>query len=91
LSTLKQNPSFLSHLLGGLDKCWGFNDDGELGLGDILERSYSSGQMGDALPFVNLGTGLEALVLAAGHQHTCAVLTSGLVKCWGRNYKGESG
>ena len=29
--------------------------------------------------------------LAAGWKHTCAVLTSGVVNCWGNNYNGTLG
>ena len=45
-------------------------------------RGVSSDEMGDALPFVSLGTGQTASKLALGAFHTCALLTGG-VKCWG--------
>ena len=45
-------------------------------------RGVSSNEMGDALPFVNLGTGQTASELALGVFHTCALMTGG-VKCWG--------
>ncbi len=60
------------------------NDDGRLGLGDNMTRGVEPGQMGAALPFVELGTGLAAVALAAGESHTCAILQpGGRVKCWG--------
>ncbi len=60
------------------------NYAGKLGLGDILNRGDQPGQMGAALPPVNLGPGLQAVGLAAGAGHTCAVLQPGnVVKCWG--------
>jgi len=31
------------------------------------------------------------IAIAAGDEHTCALLTSGKVKCWGRNSGGELG
>ena len=58
------------------------NKHGELGLGDTNNRGNLSNEMGDALPFVSLGTGQTASKLALGALHTCAVLTGG-VKCWG--------
>jgi alpha-tubulin suppressor-like RCC1 family protein len=64
---------------------------GQLGLGDATLRGDSSGQMGDALPTVNLGTGRTALAVAAGEQHTCALLDDGSVKCWGYNSYGQLG
>jgi alpha-tubulin suppressor-like RCC1 family protein len=36
-------------------KCWGRNEDGGLGLGDTETRGDEPGEMGDALPVVDLG------------------------------------
>jgi alpha-tubulin suppressor-like RCC1 family protein len=70
-------------LLDGSVKCWGANDYGQLGLGDITSRGYQPGQMGAALPTVNLGTGRTAVAIAPGHTYTCALLDNATVKCWG--------
>jgi alpha-tubulin suppressor-like RCC1 family protein len=75
----------------GQVKCWGSNKMGQLGLGDTLDRGTMPGQMGDALPFVDLGTGQKATALAVGLAHSCALLDSGLVKCWGANDQGQLG
>jgi hypothetical protein len=40
---------------GGTIKCWGGNATGQLGLGDTTARGTQPGQMGDNLPFVDLG------------------------------------
>ena len=37
-------------------KCWGENNSGQLGLGDINFRGYQPGQMGENLPPVDLGS-----------------------------------
>ncbi|AKT40390.1 uncharacterized protein CMC5_045430 [Chondromyces crocatus] len=69
----------------GRVKCWGYNDYGQLGLGDMEWRGDRPGEMGDSLPAVNLGTGKTAVALMAGGSHTCASLNDGTVKCWGSN------
>jgi alpha-tubulin suppressor-like RCC1 family protein len=78
-------------LAGGGVKCWGANGFGQLGLGDTLTRGDVAGQMGDALPMVDLGSGQRAVSVAAGESHSCAVLENGGVKCWGYNATGQLG
>ena len=58
------------------------NSNGELGLGDVNDRGVALSQMGNALPFISLGTGQTASALALGESHTCALLNGG-IKCWG--------
>lgn len=69
-------------LQGGALKCWGTNSSGQLGLGDTEHRGDERGEMGDALPAVDLGAG-EVADVAAMSYHTCVVLTNGKLKCWG--------
>jgi hypothetical protein len=63
-------------------KCWGANGFGALGVGDIRLRGAAA-EMGDALPFVDLGTGRTATAISAGRNQSCAILDDGSVKCWG--------
>ena len=70
-------------------KCWGRNDHGQLGLGDTVARGARASDMGDALPIVPLGAPVRAI--AAGANHTCALLDGGQVKCWGLNDTGQLG
>ncbi len=72
-------------------KCWGDNKQGQLGLGDALSRGDQAGEMGPALPALDLGTGEEPVPIAGTNEHGCVVLLSGLVKCWGRNGNGQLG
>jgi len=72
-------------LSGGLVKCWGDNDFGQLGIEDPQDRGGRPGDMGDDLPFVNLGNGRRAQAIAAGANHTCAILEDSSLKCWGNN------
>jgi alpha-tubulin suppressor-like RCC1 family protein len=47
--------------------------------------------MGDILPAVELGSGRTAKAIAAGNQHTCAILDNASIKCWGANASGQLG
>ena len=67
--------------IGGL-KCWGANSWGMLGDGTI---SVSF----EPVDVIGLSSGVVAV--AAGRQHTCAVLVTGGVKCWGNNNSGQLG
>jgi len=74
-------------------KCWGANDDGQLGLGDVDARGDAANEMGDNLPTVDLGVpaGVRVTAIAAGDAHTCALLSNGTVKCWGAGSNGRLG
>jgi alpha-tubulin suppressor-like RCC1 family protein/outer membrane protein OmpA-like peptidoglycan-associated protein len=72
-------------------KCWGYNVFGQLGLGDTARRGDDPGEMGAALPAVDLGPGRTATAIAAGRNHTCALLDDSTVKCWGDNTAGQLG
>ncbi len=78
-------------LKSGPVKCWGSGKFGALGLGDKNNRGDQKGEMGAALPVVQLGTGRTAKKLCAGGVHTCAILDDGTVKCWGTNNAGQLG
>lgn len=78
-------------LMTGAVKCWGRNSSGQLGLGDTNNRGDGPNEMGASLPAVNLGTGRTAKLLAAGDEHTCAILDNGSVKCWGVGNFGQLG
>ncbi len=93
-----------SHTCATLDdgrvKCWGYNvfAGGELGLGDTINRGDGINEMGDDLPFVDLGLNRTVVMLDSGGisgigggGHTCAVLDNGKLKCWGANAHGELG
>lgn len=75
----------------GTVKCWGKNEFGELGLGDVENRGDGPDEMGDNLPTVDLGTGRTAVAIAADLEMSCAILDDGSLKCWGSNTNGKLG
>jgi alpha-tubulin suppressor-like RCC1 family protein len=60
--------------------CWGRNEGGELGLGDLTPR----------LRPVRVEAGSVGVV-AVGWGHTCNVRPDGSLWCWGRNAEGQLG
>jgi alpha-tubulin suppressor-like RCC1 family protein len=66
---------------GGV-KCWGQNDEGQLGDGTTATSSSPVNVSG-------FTRGVKAI--SAGRYHTCALLDGGGVKCWGSNVFGRLG
>jgi len=74
----------------GSVKCWGANDQGQLGLGDTLARGDDANEMGSNLSVVSLGA-KKAIQITAGEKHTCVLLNDATARCWGDNSKGQLG
>ena len=93
--TVKQVTAGVVHACAILDndkvKCWGINDNGQLGLGDMETRGDDPNELGDNLPYVDLGVGRTAKFISAGEQHTCAILDNNKLKCWGAGWAGNLG
>jgi len=71
-------------------KCWGLNDEGQLGIDNTTNMGDNSSEMA-ALTSINLGTGRTATAIAGGTYYSCALLDNASVKCWGRNDAGQLG
>ncbi|MGE3975556.1 MAG: RCC1 domain-containing protein [Bdellovibrionales bacterium] len=72
-------------------KCWGYNDYGQLGIGSLNNIGDAANEMGDALPYTNLGMNEKVIKVRIGYEHSCALLSSQRIKCWGRNQFGQLG
>jgi alpha-tubulin suppressor-like RCC1 family protein len=89
---------------GGTVSCWGSNGNGELGTIDSLQHIAPSpvtvdttGNLLAQVVQIAAGTGFKRTVFSGGivaifpHEHTCALLASGVIRCWGDNSQGEIG
>lgn len=74
-------------LTTGAVRCWGAGPAGQLGYGNttVIGDNETPATAGD----VNVG-GIVTQI-AAGYDHTCALLTTGAVRCWGLNSAGQLG
>lgn len=70
---------------GGL-RCWGYNFYGALGTGNTNDARSPVTVLA-----ASGGSPESASVVTTGGTHTCAVLTSGGVRCWGNNEFGQWG
>ncbi len=61
--------------------CWGDNRRGQLGDGRLVSRH-------DKAEVVDI---TNAVDLAGGAYHVCAVLADGTLRCWGDNSSGQLG
>ena len=66
----------------GAVACWGENANGELGDGTRTTRRA---------PVATAGLLGRATAIAVGLNHTCALLESATVQCWGANDQGQLG
>jgi alpha-tubulin suppressor-like RCC1 family protein len=76
-------------------KCFGSNYNGQLGLATAGMSSTLRGstlaEMGNSLPFINLGTGRSAKKIYSAGEFNCAILDNDRVKCWGANDRNQLG
>ena len=75
-------------VLGGV-KCWGDNAAGKLGNNSFL--LVGSPVPVDVITLPTLGALSGVVAVAAGSEHTCAIISGGGMKCWGQNIHGELG
>ena len=64
-------------------ECWGLNDSGQLG-----DRSFTDSNVMVDVVDINAGGIID---LVSGIKHTCALMGTGEVYCWGLNTSGQLG
>ena len=74
-------------LTSGQARCVGNNSGGNLGDGTMTERQLPVAVRAPS----GAGNLTGVTSMTAGAQHTCALLTSRQVRCWGANFTGQVG
>ena len=70
--------------------CWGDNSFGQLGLGHI--NNIGDNETPSTAGLVDVASGSDTVIqLVAGDTHTCALLSSNFVRCWGNGADGRLG
>jgi len=68
-------------LASGTVRCWGNNNDGQLGNGSLNNTTTP----------VNVVGITDATEISVNSESACALLASGIVRCWGNNNDGQLG
>lgn len=83
----------------GRVRCWGVAENGRLGVDDpdgqtVIfdpERGTVILRLDDASMAVDVDVGGDVVDIACGSYHTCALLDTGAVRCWGSSHLGQLG
>jgi alpha-tubulin suppressor-like RCC1 family protein len=76
--------------VGGAVHCWGFNVFGQVGApaaNTIVDTPFQV----TAFNGTTIAALTRAVAIAAGPDHSCALLVNGTAKCWGKNDVGQLG
>jgi len=76
-----------ARLDSGAIRCWGNGADGRLGYGNVT--TIGDDELPSSAGDVPMGG--RAVGIAAGANHTCALLDTGAVRCWGLGASGQLG
>jgi len=87
---------------GGGASCWGANDSGELAAKDSVDHLTPTPVAAGVFSLPTGGTTFLALTgvvaistgtspLSPTHEQACALLATGVIRCWGDNSEGEIG
>ena len=70
-------------------KCWGRGDNGRLGNNSDKWRNIAPSNVVETNGSSNLLSNI--VQIGSGNSHTCALTSSGTIKCWGKNDYGQLG
>jgi len=62
-----------------------------LGYEDTINRGDQPNELGDYLPFIEVGTGLQTMDIRGQYISSCLLLSNDDMKCFGTNDHGQVG
>lgn len=77
------------NLVSNSVRCWGFGGAGQLG--HDVATNIGDGVGSSILSAGNVPIGPTTTAVGAGDNHTCALLSSGAIRCWGQGSLGQLG
>lgn len=72
-------------------KCWGSGYYYQLGYGSRIDKGNGDNEMGNHLPFIDLGLESRVYQVVVGGSHTCVLLIDSSLKCFGMGDYGQLG
>lgn len=85
VTAISSGNRFVCAILDNTDMaCWGYGGDGQLGNGSTSDRNVPTSIYGFA-------SGGIAVAVSSGLSHTCAILDTGDISCWGAGVYGRLG
>ena len=91
LSTSRNASYTCARLTTGVVRCWGANGSGQLGYGHT--NTIGDNELPSSVNPVSLGAAATQVSSSGdfGHSHSCAVLATGALRCWGSSIHGALG
>ena len=85
VTAISSGNRFVCAILDNTDMaCWGYGGDGQLGNGSTSDRSVPTSIYG-------FSSGGIPVAVSSGLSHTCAILDTGDISCWGAGVYGRLG
>ena len=84
VTSVEAGVSHTCAILSSGASCWGIGSSGELGNGYTTNLAYPT-------TVNSFGTGVNAVEIVAGWSHSCALLNTGNISCWGNGLYGVLG